>query len=219
LGIACGSLPSWSLGFALIATVLIILIFSIRFSANGIPALTRSAHKLIEGHDWIMIGILLTVALRSLLHEVISLLAHNWQSGLLILGISAFIGKFIGGFLADRIGWKLWVYITLPLAFLCLQFGQNNLWVLGFGISCLQSSVPISILLMSRSMPEFPASSVAFTLGTAIAIAALFLFIIDAWKIQQGWFTQAGFFGGIVITALILFVLVKKGKIIKQSKN
>lgn len=222
LGIACGSFPSWWLAVALIAILLIILTFSIRFSVSSdpkMPALTTLAHKLIEGHDWIMIGILLTVALRSLLYEIISLLAHNWQSGLLILGISACIGKFIGGFLADRVGWRLWVYITLPLAFLCLHFGQNNVWILGFGISCLQSSVPISILLMWRNMRELPATSVAFTLGTGIAIAGLFLFIIDAWKIQQGWFTQAGFIVAAIILAAIILFLVRKGKLIKPSQS
>lgn len=216
LGIASGSFSSWILSFALIAVPLILLVFRIRLSVNSnqkIPVqLTNSAHKLIEGHDWIMIGILLTVALRSLLYEVISLLAHNWQDGLLTLGISAFAGKIIGGYLADKVGWKLWIYITLPLAFIFLQFGQSNLLMLGFGISCLQSSVPISIILMRRSMPDFPATSVAFTLGTAIAIAALFLFIIDVKKIQESWFTNAGLLISTIIVGLILLLTFKKRK-------
>lgn len=217
LGIASGGFSSWILSFALIAVILILLIFKIRPSTNSqsntTVQRTGSAHQLIDKHDWIMIGILLTVVLRSLLYEAITMLAHNWQDGLLTLGIAAFAGKIIGGYLADKLGWRRWVYITLPLAFIFLQFGENNLLMLGFGISCLQSSVPISIILMRRSMPEFPATSVAFTLGVAIAIAALLLFIIDVKKIQAGWFTVAGLFVSLIISGLILLFILKRNKV------
>jgi len=220
LGIASGNTSSWWLGLAIIAIMLILLVFNIRLSNNKkLPGseLTPSANQLIEGHDWVMIAILLTVTLRSLLYEVISVFAHNWQTGLLTIGIAAFAGKIIGGFLADRIGWKLWVYITLPLAFVFLQFGQNNLLMLGFGISCLQSSVPVSLMLMRRNMPGFPATATAMTLGTTIAIAALFLFIIDSIKIREGWFSYTGFTGGIIII-LIILLLIKRKKLLGKYK-
>lgn len=214
LGIASGGLHSWWMMLALVAVFIVLFFFKIRLSVKSnvhenIP-MNLSAKKIVEGHDWLMIAILLTVTLRSLLYEIINLVANNWQNGLLIIGISAFAGKIIGGFLADRIGWKLWVYISLPLAFLLLQFGKGNLIMLGFGIACLQSSVPVSLLLMRRSMPEFPATSVAMTLGVAIALAALSFFIIDRWKIEQGWFSGAGIVLGSIIIIVILYYLLKR---------
>ena len=129
---------------------------------------------------------------------------------MVVIGISAFAGKMIGGFLADRIGWKLWVYISLPLAFLLLQFGKGNLMMLGFGVASLQSSVPISLLLMRRNLPEFPATSIAMTLGVGIALAALSFFILDRWKIQQGWFSESGAVLGTLIITMIIYLLVKR---------
>ena len=50
----------------------------------------------------------------------------------------------------DKIGWKKFVYITLPLACLFFQLGKDNIYALAFGVACLQSSVPITLLLMSK---------------------------------------------------------------------
>jgi len=223
LGIASVNLSKWWMLLALVAIFLILFVFKYMQNTEIKDRLTtpviEPAHKLIEGHDWLMIGILVTVTLRSLLYEIISLLVNDVQNGLLVIGISAFAGKIIGGFLADRIGWKLWIYISLPLAFLLLQFGKGNLVMLGFGIACLQSSVPISLLLMQRAIPEFPATSVAMTLGVAVAVAALSFFIVERLKIQQGWFSLPGIVTGIVIITVILLYFIRARKISSQKLN
>lgn len=82
--------------------------------------------------------------------------------------------------------------------------------MLGFGVACLQSSVPISLLLMHRNMPRFPATATAFTLGTGIAIAALLLFIVESVKIRQAWFSQAGWIAGMVLLMAIFFFLLRR---------
>jgi predicted MFS family arabinose efflux permease len=131
--------------------------------------------------------------------------AHNYQNGIIIIGLSAFAGKIIGGFLADKIGWKKYVYISLPLALLLFQFGKENIVALGFGIACLQSSVPITLLLMARSLPLYPATATALSLGTNVALAGLPLYLVSSRSVVTDWFDN-----GWVILLLFLSWLVIK---------
>jgi FSR family fosmidomycin resistance protein-like MFS transporter len=212
LGIASGNLSMWWLAAAIAGVIVVISLFKTRSAIQqATPRIHGGeAHALVEGHDWIMIAILLAATLRSFLYEVINLFSHNWQYGLLVIGISAFAGKLIGGFLADKIGWRRWVYITLPLAFLLLQFGRDNIFALGFGIACLQSSVPVSLLLMQKSMPGMPASATAMTLGIAIALSGSILFVIDRVPVQKQWFTNTGFIAGVVLLVMILWLVGRR---------
>ncbi len=148
---------------------------------NNIPAYQSHTKKEseLDSHDLIMLGILLIMCFRSFVFDVINQVSFDFENGILILGISAFAGKIIGGFVADKIGWKKFVYITLPIALLLFQFGKDNMYALAVGIACLQSSVPITFLLISRSLPLYPATATAFSLGTSIALAGLPLYMIN----------------------------------------
>ena len=216
LGLALGTMSAgvsnfWLMVPLLFVCVIAYLLFQKSFviRVENIQAKT-SNKQVLDSHDWVMLGILLTVTLRSLLYDIIQQVSQNWQFGLLILGISAFAGKIIGGFLADKMGWKNWVYLTLPLAFVLLQFGRENIYMLGFGIACLQSSVPISLLLMRRSMPLYPATSSAMVLGVGIAVAGLPMYVVDHRHFIAGWYGVAG----VTISLLAMFFLfwvMKKG--------
>ncbi len=139
----------------------------------------KNGDSQLDSHDWIMLGILLIMCFRSFIFDVINHVANDNSNGILIIGISAFAGKIIGGFVADRIGWKKFVYITLSVALLLFQFGKENIYALGFGIACLQSSVPVTLLLMGRSLPLYPATATAMSLGTSIALAGLPLYMLN----------------------------------------
>ncbi len=177
LGSVLGQYGRWQL-LPMAAAVLIIgwLIRKYKLPAYRVPE-----HKVSEmdSHDWIMLGILLIMCFRSFIFDVINHVANDFENGVLVIGISAFAGKIIGGFVADKIGWKKYVYITLPIALLLFQFGKENIYALGFGIACLQSSVPITLLLMGRSLPLYPATATAMSLGTSIALAGLPIYMLN----------------------------------------
>lgn len=166
-------------GLWLIATAVIITGYLIW--KNKLPAYQSHTKKdsELDAHDLIMLVILLIMCFRSFVFDVINQVSFDFENGILILGISAFAGKIIGGFVADKIGWKKFVYITLPIALLFFQFGKENIYALAVGIACLQSSVPITFLLISRSLPLYPATATAFSLGTSIALAGLPLYLIN----------------------------------------
>ena len=215
LGLALGTASAQLSNFWLMVPVLAVaiigslLLFNQSLSFQRTQVQPKPSNKqVLDSHDWIMLGILLTVTLRSLLYDIIQQVSQHWQQGLLVLGISAFVGKIVGGFLADKVGWKTWVYITLPLAFLLLQFGKDNIYLLGFGVACLQSSVPISLLLMRRSLPRYPGTSSAMVLGVGVAVAGLPMYVVDHHHFIEGWYSPTGICVALLLL-LVFLILVK----------
>jgi len=157
----------------------------------------------LDAHDWLMLSILLIMCFRSFIFDVINRVAHDFDNGILIIGIAAFAGKIIGGFVADKIGWKKFVYISLPLALLLFQFGKENIYALAFGIACLQSSVPITLLLMARSLPQYPATATALSLGTSIALAGLPLYMMPDQRLVNDFFSDPFVSAGVFVFLLL----------------
>lgn len=196
LGGILGQYSLWPL-LPLIAAVFVIayLIFKNDLPVYKTPVKTENQ---LDIHDFIMLGLLLVMCFRSFIFDVINYAAQEHSDGIIIIGVSAFLGKLFGGFIADKIGWKKFVYITLPLAFLFFQLGKQNIYALGFGIACLQSSVPITLMLISRSLPVYPATATALSLGVSVALAGLPLFLINNKKniithFDNGWLTIIAF--------------------------
>lgn len=172
LGGFCGALP---LDWMWLALVLIFILF-FQISKMGWPAYIfkkETPSNTRDTHDAIMIILLFIMTLRSLIFDMINQFSTQIEYGLLILGLSAFCGKIIGAVMADKIGWKNWLYISLPLSFIFFEIGRESIWALGFGIACLQSSVPLTLQLMYKCLPSYPATASAMSLGTVIALAGL----------------------------------------------
>ncbi len=213
LGLALGSASASVSQYCLlvpVAAVLLISWFLLQQKCNVTFVNPQPSKPLLDGHDLIMLGILLTVTLRSLVYDIIQQVGQQWQQGLLVIGISAFLGKMLGGFVADKVGWKTWVYITLPLAFVLLQFGRDHIYMLGFGIACLQSSVPISLVLMRQSMPLYPGVSSALVLGVGIALAGLPMYVIPQRYFINGWYSVAGIFISLIALFIVCYFVIKR---------
>jgi len=201
LGGILGKFPAYGLWFVL-AGVGCLSFFILR---SKLP-LYKSPEKKqsqLDIHDWLMLGILLIMCFRSFIFDIVNHVAYQFPNGMVIIGLSAFAGKILGGLIADKIGWKRFVYISLPLALLLLQLGKENIYALAFGIACLQSSVPITLLLMSNSLPQYPATATALSLGTTVAFAGLPLFLLGDIKIIYNNFNDPWLSVGI-FTALFL---------------
>lgn len=178
----------------------LVLLLSYLVLKSRLPVYTAHQKKQseLDPHDWIMLGILLFMCFRSFIFDVINHVAQQYPDGIVIIGISAFAGKITGGFMADKIGWKKFVYISLPAALLLFQFGKENIYALAAGVACLQSSVPITLLMMSNSLAHYPATATALSVGTSIAFAGLPLFMVgDIGHIirsfNNGWLTALVF--------------------------
>ena len=196
LGAILGRGSIYSLWFVFAAVVIVALLIWY----NNLPdyKIAKKNQSELDAHDFVMLGILLIMCFRSFIFDIINHVAHQYENGIAIIGISAFSGKIIGGFIADKIGWKKFVYISLPVALLLFQFGKENIYALAFGIACLQSSVPITLLLISNSLPLYPATATALSLGTSIAFAGLPVYLISERQtilnsFNNDWITAAVF--------------------------
>jgi predicted MFS family arabinose efflux permease len=181
LGLTAGSLIGqysiWPL--AIIGVAALALGFIISKKELPIYKSPEKKQSELDSHDLIMLTILLVMCFRSFLYDVINYSAEYFEDGVLYIGLSAFAGKIIGAFIADRIGVKRFIYISMMTALLLFQFGKENIYTLCMGVACLQSSVPVTLLLMSRSLPIHPATATALTLGTSIALAGLPLYLVN----------------------------------------
>ena len=201
LGSMLGLLSSSYLLFA-ISAIIVVAIFIFKQPTPVYQVQHKNNTSQLDSHDWIMLSILLVMCFRSFIFDIMNASSILFENGILIFGISAFLGKIIGGFLADRIGWKKFIYITLPLAFVLFNFGRENIYAIAFGIACLQSSVPLTLLLMSRSLPLFPATATALSLGTSVALAGLPLYMKHEPFINKNFYFDV--FGVLFFAAMII---------------
>ena len=211
LGLTLGGFLGNISSLYLIIPALAVIFLAIKIFYSGLPlyqAQNKNQASQLDTHDFIMLGILLIMCFRSFIYDVINNVALHYQYGILIIGISAFTGKIIGGYVADAIGWKKFVYITLPLSFLLFQFGKENIYALAFGVACLQSSVPLTLLLMSRSLPYYPATATALSIGTSVALAGLPLYMVNASFDFISWFRHNPLFIIIFSSMLIIWLMV-----------
>lgn len=207
LGILLGSFSQ----LILLIPLVIGLFFSIKILKNKFTLHIKNEvknHSTLEHHDYIMISILLFMTFRSFIFDIINYLSQTSENGIILIGIAAFIGKIAGGYAADKVGWKTWIYITLPLSFFLFQFGKENIYMIAFGIACLQSSVPITILLMSKSIPSMPSSATALSLGTSILIAGVPLYIMKSDSILTNAFNNQTFLTILSIFSILICVII-----------
>ncbi len=155
---------------------LIVVLFVIALWPNQtqVPLkLTRQQQPIFESHDWIMIGLLTAVSLRSLIWSTLQLASGGHIGALVALGVAAGIGKIIGGFLAERVGYRRWTFLALAIAAPLLAFGGKRLGYLLPGVALLQSTIPCSIAAMARLLPTRPATATGLVLGLAVALGGL----------------------------------------------
>lgn len=207
IGIFCGNSSSLILLFPfLIAAIFTWLVFKKVFPVY--LKQNNNQQKLLDHHDYLMLGILLFMTFRSFIFDVVNYLSQQSENGLLIIGVAAFIGKMGGGFAADKVGWKTWIYITLPLSFILFQFGKENIYMIAFGIACLQSSVPLTIMLMHKSIPSMPGSATALSLGTCILIAGIPLYAMKSNSILTIAFNNNLFLTILIILAISICICI-----------
>lgn len=218
LGLTIGSLLGEA-GYALPVVLILATSFvTIAIFRQSLPVYKKPEKKEseLDSHDLVMLLLLLFMCFRSFLFDVVNYVAENYEDGLIYIGVSAFLGKMIGGFVADKAGIRKFIYGTLVAALILFQFGKTNIYMLCAGIALLQSSVPLTLLLMSRSLSHHPAVATAFSLGIPVALAGLPLYLVSDKRIIHDGFEQP-------VLAILFFIvlfavwILLKIKLIKQK--
>jgi len=152
-----------------------------------------------ETHDYVMLLLLLAISLRSLMWNMMQLLTHNETEKLIGIAIAAFMGKLFGGYLCDRVSWKKFVYITTFLSAILLTAGKTYQPLFYIGVACLQSGIPITLVLMQNLLRTMPATASGLALGVALVLSGLPMYVNQFRLLQDK--------TSIFILVLLLFVL------------
>ena len=121
----------------------------------------------------VLVPLLLAVALRSAVWTGLQY-AHAGETNRLVAwALAAMLGKLLGGFLADRYGWRVWLTMAPAFAGLLLGFADGRLWLELGGLFLLQSATPASLAAAARALPGRPALAASLVLGAALLIGGL----------------------------------------------
>jgi len=140
-------------------------------SANNIST-NESKKHVIDGHDIIMILLLIIISLRSVTWNVFQLIHENNFEWLIAIALAAVFGKIAGGWLADKIGWRLYALSSAIIATPLLTFFKNEIILFCIGIGILQSGIPATTSLLIHSLKGKTSKAVALSFGTAIIIGS-----------------------------------------------
>ena len=102
-----------------------------RHAAPTLPYRTRAerpAEPLFEAHDLIMLALLAAFALRSAVWTALQYVLHGEVLVLVALALAAGVGKALGGFFADRLGWRRWATGALLVATPLLLLAALGVW-------------------------------------------------------------------------------------------
>lgn len=128
---------------------------------------------LLDSHDYLMILLLVAIAMRSAVWNFIQLLYAQQYEWLLYIALAAMVGKLAGGWLTDRIGWRLYTLTALMVAIPALTWGYRKLFWLMLGTGLLQSVTPVSVVALQRIFPKLPATVSGAAFGLAIALGGV----------------------------------------------
>jgi MFS transporter, FSR family, fosmidomycin resistance protein len=114
--------------------------------------------------------VLLTVVSRALLGDTLAVVARERSTALVVgLAVAACIGKGMGGFLGDRLGWTTLVLAALLVAVpLLILAPRAPLATLGAGL-LVQSTMPLTLKAVHNAMPHRP----GFAFGVVSTVVLL----------------------------------------------
>ncbi len=164
-------------GWLLAATILF-FIFLPRLSVPVKRQLhTRQAKPdkkvILDQHDIMMILLLTIISLRSVIWDVFQLIHENNYYWLIAIAVAAFIGKIAGGWIADRIGWRLYMVSSLIIATPLITFFKKEIVLFCIGVGLLQSGIPATTALLIQSMKYNTEKAIGLSFGSAIIIGGI----------------------------------------------
>jgi FSR family fosmidomycin resistance protein-like MFS transporter len=125
------------------------------------------------------------------------------KSPLIRLGLPlvAFFGKAVGGFLADRFGWRRAAVGALLVSAPLVAFGGPQPALILFGLLVFQTTMPVTLVAVFRVMPRHPA--------TAFGVACVAL-VLGALPTFSAWATliyePLVFLGLVLVSAAALYL-------------
>ena len=187
--------------------VLLLQLVSIPSVKNVQEVKPKQRHIGIEQHDVLMILLLALISLRSAVWNIFQIIHDQNYTWLLAIAASAFAGKIFGGWLSDRIGWKLYSIISLTTAMPLVSFFKDELLLFCLGVGLLQSAIPANTMMMINYCKGQKERAFAFSFGTAIIIGVLITSFIKVFSVND------------MIFSLMIFLLILSWMIVQRKSG
>jgi len=164
IGLTLGILIGESESYTPLPFILLLIVSGIFILLRNIPEINYQTEKVkpqIKNFEIVFLLLLLSVSVRSMYG-----LAAAWKSNvtlLLILTLAIAGGKFLGGILADRFGWKRIAVTALVISAPLLSFFPDYPVLALTGNFLLQMTMPITLTALFNIMPGKPASAFGLT--------------------------------------------------------
>jgi MFS transporter, FSR family, fosmidomycin resistance protein len=176
-GLYYGSRQQTGSMWPLLLLVVVALLLVARYRGLGARrgldlAFASGLHQPKIRYAYLAVSLLLvSIAVRSLVG--LSAARGYARTELLVLGIplAAFLGKSLGGYLADRLGWIETSVVALLLSIPPIVFAAPALWLL-VGLFVFQMTMPVTLTAVARLLPHRLATAFGWTC-LALIIGAL----------------------------------------------
>lgn len=174
LGLLVGKIiTAYSGSIYFIILLLLLLLVSLNFIKQ--PKLSYYKEKVTSRKNIFILAILLLL-LAVIVRSFVGLgLVLNWQTNtwsLLAVG-AIFLGKALGGLLADKFGWIKTAFLSLLLASLIFLFGGNNPYFIITGLFMFNIPMSITLVGLAELMPRRP--GLAFGLNCLALLIGFYL--------------------------------------------
>jgi FSR family fosmidomycin resistance protein-like MFS transporter len=152
-----------------------------------------------------LILLVLAIALRSTVWVGAQIDVPRYSSAALWVARAAGMGKLVGGFGADQLGWKRWMLASMTGAFFFLVFARDWLPGLMLGAFLLQSMTPLSMAAAGKALPNSSALAASLALGAAVIAGGLPFFIL-----APGWFGTFTLVIFLLASGLLYWVFIRQ---------
>ncbi|HWC54806.1 MAG TPA: MFS transporter [Chitinophagaceae bacterium] len=168
----------WLISAAILILVSLVFLSIRSHKLYAVPGQDTTSNKKfqLDQHDLVMILLLTIISLRSVVWDVFQLIHQNNYGWLIAIAAAAFIGKIAGGWIADRIGWRLYTFLALGFATPLLTFFRNEILLFCIGIGLLQSSIPSTTALLIQSLKGKTERAIGLSFGTTIMAGAILFY-------------------------------------------
>lgn len=131
------------------------------------------SQEIISDNDELILMMLSIIMLISTIWTSFQFIYQSNLYFIIFMGISAAIGKIIGGIIAEKWNSRSWLIMALILTILLLKLSSENTWFLFPAVALLQSTVPLTLIATAKLMPRQPATASGFALGLGILLAGI----------------------------------------------
>lgn len=201
---------SFSFFYVFAVVLLFLLICLIRMNIPNYTSIEKEDKKaILETHDFFMLILLLAIAFRSMFWNIFHMMCSENTEWLLGIAFAAFAGKLMGGYIADKVDWRKFVFITIIVSTILLNVGKNYFPVFCVGVAVLQSAVPVTLVLMQNYLRKSPAMAAGLALGIAIIVAGLPAYVNQFRLVQNN---------KLFLLLLSIAYLITNGWVIKKYK-